>query len=257
MKEDPPLNVKCKDKFLVQSTVVPPGMDANDVWGLASTDKSMEVHQQKLKVVYLPAEGTLHEEDEPETHQTSVMTDNDSHRYETVRQGPNGTGPEGAAMAIPVFESEPNPIPHRSHTPDHEFTNAHEHHDTAPIPAAVTSNHATIASSTVPSRGGGGAPAADPDSEYSRRLAEANAEIDRLKALLTRNNENALKRRTIFSDDGTSMQDGMTDGVTDIGDDGASVIGGGTMIGTKTEGVPLNVVAALSVLVFVVTYLFF
>lgn len=161
-------------------------------------------------------------------------------------------------MAIPVFESDPHPVPHRSHTPDHEFTNAHEHHDTNPGPA-VTSNHATIASSSSPSRGAPAAPSAPvgADSDYVIRLAEANAEISRLQALLARNNENTLKRRTIFSDDGTSMQDGMTDGVTDIGDDGASVVGGGTMIGTKTEGVPLNVVAVLSVLVFVVTYLFF
>ena len=89
------------------------------------------------------------------------------------------------------------------------------------------------------------------------RLAEANAEISRLKALLERNNEQTLKRRTIFSEDGTSIQDGMTDGVTDVGEDGASVVGGGAMVGTRTEGVPLNVVAILSVLVFVVTYLFF
>ena len=31
MKEDPPLSIKCKDKFLVQSTPIPPGMEANDV----------------------------------------------------------------------------------------------------------------------------------------------------------------------------------------------------------------------------------
>jgi hypothetical protein len=40
----------------------------------------MEVHQQKLKVVYLPGDGTLHEEEEPETHQLSVMTNDDSVR---------------------------------------------------------------------------------------------------------------------------------------------------------------------------------
>ena len=38
----------------------------------------MEVHQQKLKVVYLPGDGTLHEEEEPETHQTSVITEPDN-----------------------------------------------------------------------------------------------------------------------------------------------------------------------------------
>jgi hypothetical protein len=263
MKEDPPLNIKCKDKFLVQSTAIPPGMEAHDVWASVAGDKSIEVHQQKLKVVYLPGDGILHEEDEPETHQLSVMTDNDSHRYDTARQAPNGGGPAdgGAAMAIPVFESEPDQVPHRAHTPDHaEFANAHEHHDilptAAPIPVA-TSAHNTLA--TPPrkaSAAGGGADTYDAGSDYAIRLAEANAEISRLQALLARNEQTALKRRTIFSEDGTSVQDGMTDGVTDIGDDGASVVGGG-MMSTKNEGVPLNVVAMLSVLVFVVTYLFF
>jgi hypothetical protein len=102
MKEDPPITAKCKDKFLVQSTTIPPGMEPNDIvsvpllpdnlvvnliffslppqWAAVTTDKTIEVHQQKLKVVYLPGDGTLHEEDEPETHQLSVMTNDDSVR---------------------------------------------------------------------------------------------------------------------------------------------------------------------------------
>ena len=83
------------------------------------------------------------------------------------------------------------------------------------------------------------------------KLAEANAEISRLQAVLARNNENlGIKCRIVFSDDGTSVVDGLTD----VGaDDGASVIGQAK----RPDGVPLNVVAMLSVLVFVVTYLFF
>jgi hypothetical protein len=168
-------------------------------------------------------------------------------------------------MAIPVFESGSNQPPPRPYTPEHaEFSNAPEHHDILPTAPAIVlatpSNHTAAASSATPPRVLATDPH-DPGSDYAIRLAEANAEINRLKALLERSNDQTLKRRTIFSEDGTSVQDGMTDGVTDgvtdIGDDGASVIGGGTMVGTKTEGVPLNVVAILSVLVFVVTYLFF
>jgi len=165
-------------------------------------------------------------------------------------------------MAIPIFESVPsNQIPPRSYTPDQaEFSNAQEHHDTLPAasPVAVAAPSSTVAAASVatPSRATA-ADTYDAGSDYAMRLAEANAEISRLKALLERNNEQTLKRRTIFSEDGTSIQDGMTDGVTDVGEDGASVVGGGAMVGTRTEGVPLNVVAILSVLVFVVTYLFF
>jgi hypothetical protein len=40
------------------------------------------VHQQKLKVVYLPAEGILHEEDEGDAaaNQSSMLTEGDSVR---------------------------------------------------------------------------------------------------------------------------------------------------------------------------------
>jgi hypothetical protein len=193
------------------------------------------------------------------TSVSTVLTSR-QHRYETVRQGTGSGGAEGAGMAIPVFESGPNQPP-RAYTPEPvEFSNAPEHHDilptAPPIVLSTPSNNTAIASSATPPR----APAIDvhdAGSDHAIRLAEANAEINRLTALLERSNEQTLKRRTIFSEDGTSVQDGMTDGVTDLGDDGASVVGGGTMVGTKTEGVPLNVVAILSVLVFVVTYLFF
>lgn len=183
------------------------------------------------------------------------------HRYETVRQPPatNGHSMDASAGAIPIFDTTnddlTHPISHPHHppadiervqTPDHHFTQAHEH---------VPEEPASVAPSPV--KIGVGAVNANPmisqdhSAEYAAKLAEANAEISRLQTLIARQNENqGARRRTIFSDDGTSVVDGLTD----VGmDDGASVIGQAT----KPDGVPLNVVAMLSVLVFVVTYLFF
>jgi hypothetical protein len=66
------------------------------------------------------------------------------------------------------------------------------------------------------------------------------------KLFLVRNSDNqSVRRRTVFSDDGTSVVDGLTDGV----DDGVSV----DWTGHKPDGVPLNVVAMLSLLVFMET----
>lgn len=36
MKEDPPLTIKCKDKFLVQSTFITPARESNDLVDLVS-----------------------------------------------------------------------------------------------------------------------------------------------------------------------------------------------------------------------------
>ncbi|KAJ7095811.1 PapD-like protein [Mycena belliarum] len=79
LKVEPPLNAKCKDKFLVQSTLITPGKEATplqDIW-IRAEDASGEdkVHHQKLRVTYLPAQGqTLMEEDEEETEQANPVS---------------------------------------------------------------------------------------------------------------------------------------------------------------------------------------
>jgi hypothetical protein len=153
-------------------------------------------------------------------------------------------------LSHPVVDPHPTGTPPRAHSPDQdhgEFTQAHENvpeHDIAPVaPSPIKIGVSSV--NTNP------AVTYDYSADFAAKLAEANAEISRLQAVLSRNNENqGIRRRTVFSDDGTSVVDGLTD----VGaDDGASVIGQAT----RPDGVPLNVVAMLSVLVFVVTYLFF
>jgi hypothetical protein len=180
--------------------------------------------------------------------------------YDTVRQhtSSNGHSLGDNVTGIPVFDNIHNraSTPPRAHTPDHaDYINAHEEaHDSAPEP--IPSPAASPIKSSYNANVGVGSVSANPmvsydrSAEYAAKLAEANAEISRLQALLANNNTMASRRRTVFSDDGTSVQDAMTDGGLD---DGASVIG----TAVRPDGVPLNVVAVLSVLVFVVTYLFF
>ncbi|KAG8749699.1 phosphatidylinositol-binding protein scs2 [Serendipita sp. 396] len=256
MKEDPPLSVKCKDKFLVQSLAIPHDkvdLAVNDFWSSLAGEETARVHQQKLRVVYLPAEGALREEDENEIGQSSMMTEGEStlHRYETVKQH-NSHMADTSNMHIPIFDNEPRIVPAtppRAHTPDHhEYTNAHEQapdvQETVPIISSSAGQIGVGGVSTIPKV------SYDHNAEYAAKLAEANAEINRLRALLSNNNTLAARRRTIFSDDGTSVVDGMTDAGLD---DSASVIS----TSVKPDGVPLNVVAMVSILVFVVTYLFF
>lgn len=84
MKEEPPLNAKCKDKFLIQSMSIPPEKAAiplHDLvrhflympvldltflqWTTPEGEEPGKVHSQKVKVNYLPPEGhPLEEEDE-------------------------------------------------------------------------------------------------------------------------------------------------------------------------------------------------
>lgn len=105
-------------------------------------------------------------------------------------------------------------------------------------------------------------PASDVNAELAAKLSAAQAEIERLRHLIstmpepsvaastfTGTTATELRRRRPMSDDGTSTFD---DGETEVG----------TYISTEdslapAEGVPLQFVVAIALGVFVTTYLFF
>ncbi|KAI8060036.1 hypothetical protein BC940DRAFT_313002 [Gongronella butleri] len=54
-KQEPPLDTRCKDKFLVQSTLAPPAdasMPLTDMWTKIETTKSSPIHQHKIKCAF-------------------------------------------------------------------------------------------------------------------------------------------------------------------------------------------------------------
>ncbi len=98
LKEEPPLSTKCKDKFLIQSTIITPDKETlpladivcissvithhlvnlfNSQWSSSDANEEGKVFQQKLRVTYLPAEGQpLDEEDENiQAGMTSMISD--------------------------------------------------------------------------------------------------------------------------------------------------------------------------------------
>ncbi|GAB1525584.1 phosphatidylinositol-binding protein scs2 [Rhizoctonia solani] len=79
MREDPPLSTKCKDKFLVQSMVIPQdrlNRTPQEMWQFDEDEKQPQIHQQKIKVVYLPAESEVLTEEE--IGHASMMTEGES-----------------------------------------------------------------------------------------------------------------------------------------------------------------------------------
>ena len=78
MKEDPPLDARCRDKFLVQTVTIPPGRDIDDVTAIVSPMASgrryhahilkwqnvektakAEIQERKIRVSFLPADGSV------------------------------------------------------------------------------------------------------------------------------------------------------------------------------------------------------
>jgi hypothetical protein len=181
------------------------------------------------------------------------------HRYETVRQQPaaNGHSLSAGAGVIPVFDmmndnlSHPVAHPHptdtpRTHSPDHhgEFTQPHEdvpEPDFAPVAPSPKKIRVGSVNANPPVT-------YDHSAEYAAKLAEANAEISRLKIVLARNSDNqSMRCRTVFSHDGTSRERRRW-------------INGRCQCrrtGHQAGWRAIEWVAMLSLLVFVVTYLFF
>lgn len=60
MKEDPPLDAKCRDKFLVQSTAIHAGLDGENVstiWSAVEKSSKESIKERKIRVTFLPAGG--------------------------------------------------------------------------------------------------------------------------------------------------------------------------------------------------------
>ncbi|KAJ8080506.1 phosphatidylinositol-binding protein scs2 [Marasmius tenuissimus] len=286
MKEEPPLNAKCKDKFLIQSTIITPEKDQKplaEMWsGAEATGGPDAVHQQKLKVVYLPPEGqTLEEEDEnaanqsfdPAANQSQELPANQSSfigdsQFATTR--PKQSGINGH-HAIPDFSRSSI---HDNAGPSHheDFSAAHEEPQHPPPvsvfvqpppvePPADTPAHIQVQPPPPPPPAPRSAPEPVPipaplppppapapaiTAELEADLKEARAEIERLRSLLAAAappTTELRKRSRRLSDDMSTVP-------------GSDV---GTMIDEplSQEGVPLQVVVVISLLVFITTYLFF
>ncbi|KAJ7459921.1 PapD-like protein [Mycena latifolia] len=271
LKDEPPLNAKCKDKFLVQTALITPGKEAMPVQDLlASTDTSEEgkVHQQKLRVVYLPAEGQtlVEEEEEGQTNMSSMMMSaGDSsvsiHRLngemaaEATRSasGPRPSTPPGdfsAAQEEPHEEPASFDAPGVVITPPDASVPAPEHEPepapAAPMPVPVPVSAPTPAPAppmtrtpSIPTPVALPSPL-PPTDDYAIKYAEAQAEIERLRALLaTSQPPTELRRRTRRLSDETAVDVAVLE-ETPI-----------------QEGVPLQVVVIIALGVFITTYLFF
>ncbi|EMD39894.1 hypothetical protein CERSUDRAFT_112147 [Gelatoporia subvermispora B] len=263
MKEEPPLNAKCKDKFLIQSTPISPEketMSLQDIWNDANED----VHSQKIRVVYLPPEGqTVPEEDEG-LPQSDLLAGS--------RQYPEGNGHAAAPStrelsgmsdgALPPHHEEEHHVDARSTPPPNVSALQHDTSVEQPQHSAEESTDSVgIVNVNVhpPPSPAPPVPATIPDEkeELAGRLRSAESEIERLRKLIssmpapsdvgtTTTSPGEFRRRRAFSDD-TSTLDGETEVGTYIED----------AVAPPQEGVPLQVVIIMMLGVFITTYLFF
>lgn len=113
MEQEPPIDFKCRDKFLIQTVEVAYDEselkleDIKDAWGFADQHKMGPVNDQKLRVNFLPANA----EDDSEKIEVSQPVAKDTHKSltqspEQPMEAPNAQELEEAKTLIKSLEKQ-------------------------------------------------------------------------------------------------------------------------------------------------------
>lgn len=300
MKDEPPLNFKCKDKFLIQSIAITPEKEQlplADLWSVPDGgSEDARVHQQKLRVTYLPPEGQVLEEVDESSQSnmlnpSSILNGADNHNYMTAHKPadsrrydpiPEFSTDDATTVAPPspqkeelptnanVYHAPPAPVEpiRREPSPKKEYTPVHTPEEQraeppkdrhVPIVAAQSARNASRSQDTLHTF----APAPH-NHEMEAKLESAHAEIERLRALLASVPSSPAPTPSMSIGTGLTSATSMTAARRrhrGLADEGSTVVGSDIattiMDDGHTEGVPLQAVVVIAVGVFVMTYLFF
>lgn len=207
MKQDPPADTKCRDKFLVQSVPISGDLEFSNVQTIWESVEKSQVQEKKIRVVFLPA---------------------------------GGAGSAGGVAATPIRQQN--------------FTNGVEQTpDTVPPPAySSPDEHRPTSSNAPPSEGA---------SEY-KDDPDVTAPIAASPQVPTDISKEEVKR-DLASSGGSAASPAEQEGLRQRkGPTAAADVPKAAQIATAarpqgTEGVPIQIVAALCLVSFLLAYFFF
>jgi hypothetical protein len=204
MKEDPPLDAKCRDKFLVQSVLTTPDNADNvaNIWQNVEKTAKSSIQERKIRVNFLPASAeaavngvAAHPEEEPPAYSSP-----------TPQFGSPSAHTPANTSASSKSVSEPKAVT-----------------SSPPEPSSTMSNAYAAIASAVPTS----------SEELQEQLAAAKAQIAKLTSQLS---DPQLRQRKV-QEASEKMQ---------------------TVVQQSNEtGVPVQIVAGLCLLSFLIAYLFF
>ena len=261
MREDPPLDARCRDKFLVQSITITPERDLENVtaivchtrdrclyyadifqWQNMEKTAKESIEEKKIRVVFLPADGATAT---PNHKQVNGLVSSSSlskqEFFHLLFQHPGEDAPPAYGSATPAYGSPAQ----EAVTPNTRSMNPKESHpitDTKSMTENANNAGSSVAS-TMGAAASGVANAVPTSGEYLKvQLAQAK---DRIKDLTVQADEQGLRQR-------------KTDAVNQ--DSRERITTGTTGMGTQqqpADGVPVQIVAALCLLSFLLAYFFF
>ncbi|PYH45173.1 putative integral ER membrane protein Scs2 [Aspergillus saccharolyticus JOP 1030-1] len=210
MKEEPALDAKCKDKFLVQTVAVTRDMEFANVTSIFEKAPKTALQERKIRVNWLAAEDTPAEEQGVEP--TGNVPDEEPPSY--TSPNPNYQTP---AAALTKSANDTSPIP----PPDFSDKTMREVSSPQTIGSSATSSKSPVETSE----------------DLRAQLSEANSQISALKEKLA---DQGLRQRKI----------------------GAEVEKAPASLAQQQPqsveaGVPVQMVAGLCLLSFLIAYFFF
>jgi len=207
MKEDPPLDAKCRDKFLVQSVVMS-SADASDMaklWQNVEQTAKTSIQERKIRVSFLPAEGagsstngmaTSHHDEPPAYNSPSPQFGSPATHATSLNNRPVSSKSVDESVAVGPQTAEP----------------------TSTLGSAYTA-----AANAIPTS----------SDELKQQLAAAQAQISKLTSQIS---DPEVRQRKVH-EASEKMQTVVQQ--------------------TQETGVPLQIVAGLCLLSFLLAYLFF
>lgn len=219
LKEEPPMNAKCRDKFLIQSARIPADKETLPIaefWSAQESDKSA-ISEHKVRCVYLPASSEPLMEESEDTSSAAPA-------YNAAALGTAG----GAGLGYTTSTSSQAQARHTGAEPPVSIASLRN-----TVPVASSTNGATdssLRSTTAPAAGS----ARDVTSSSDPQVAELQDQIMRLRMQL------AEREKLDTTPSSLSASSART----------------ATQKAAST-GVPVHIVAAIAIGVFAITYLFF
>lgn len=212
MKEQPPPDAKCRDKFLVQSVAVTADKEFTNIgsiWQSIDDADRNAVQEKKIRVVYLA----------PESAPATATP------LRNGINGANGSHISTPDAAPPTYTSNRSPSPEETFTPQQSKTSISKSkgEDEPKSVAATARESAAAAAAAIPSY-----------EELKAELEKAQAKISSLTQ------EGGLRMRKVAA--GETSNQMVNDVAKNI---------------QQQQGVPLQIVAALCLLCFLIAYFFF
>ncbi|KAI9801356.1 MAG: hypothetical protein M1825_003335 [Sarcosagium campestre] len=236
MKEDPPADAKCRDKFLVQSIAITADREAgkvSEIWAHVDQTAKASVQEKKIRVTFLPAEGAA---TPSRVNGTSLLSTPDASHPHSIRSGASDVSFSSPSISTDAATAPEVVTPVRGPVSKPESRPADSKHlgeivDSASNPAVAKQSALRSVTNAIPSS-------------------------DDVKAQLSNSKETIGRLAEQAKDQGLRQR--KSDAITQDARERVST--GTTGMGVQrqpSEGVPVQIVAGLCLLSFLLAYLFF